>query len=444
MDIIFTGGSIVSDGLEIQADLAIRDGAVAAIGKLDELEAKERIDCTGKLILPGAVDLGLNPLDDGSCDPATKEEFSKTTEKAVEGGVTTIITAVDLPENETAVDGLLRHRAERESGAAVDFGFHLFLKDWSSARARQVKEAASVGCPSIWIGRADTNQSLPSPVLIHAVMRQLSDDTLAITRPYDAAFDLYLRKHMTNGTMDEVMPEWLEKSFFNSLPSIMENCQGRLLVAGISSRAAVEAFMAARDANGRVLAAATLPHLFLDSSSGELPSVWPPIRTRNDQQAIYSAIEEGVITAVVSSHKPRTVNQTFAGDKQAERNVGMSTLHHFLPLLISEGINKFRLMATTVSLAACADPAKLAGLYPKKGSLQVGSDADIVLVDPVQVKDAEWEEDTSPMEFFNLFRTESWQGVIEGVWLRGARIATDGKVTDKGSGHFLERRMALK
>ncbi|CAN5417757.1 dihydropyrimidinase [soil metagenome] len=446
MDLLLKNGLIVSDGLEFTGDLAIRGGVVKAVGDLNGVEATKVIDCTGKIILPGAVDLGVNLFDNGDFDPESGAGFSMTSRHAALGGVTTLVSAVEMVKDEDVSVTIRSQQEVDEKKAYVDFGYHIIVPDWNAGTIEKARAATLAGVPSFWIRRTQCDGSnLPAPALLYAALKELPADTLAIVSPFEAALHLVHAKRLqalgAAGAWKDVYPEALEASFIASLSGIANGCAARILVAGISTAASAMALQQVREANPQIVGAALLPHLVYTDSDELAPATWPPVRTKKDQQALFAMLEDGVLSAVLSDHKPRTAAE--GAGKNGLPATGSATLAHFLGALHHEA-SKWRLSLAAISQCACADPAKLAGLYPKKGSLQPGSDADIVIIDPQKVRETTAGLSASPMDFKDPLERFVFQGSLEAVYLRGNAIVENGKLVESPSGKFLTRKMSLK
>ncbi|MCC5875701.1 MAG: amidohydrolase family protein [Candidatus Sumerlaeia bacterium] len=450
MDFLLSNGTIVTDGLEFSADLAIRDGIVSVIGDLDGLTAKEEIDCSGKLIFPGAVDLGLNLLDDGPFDQESGAGFALASMEAAIGGVTTLITTMELEPDDDIV-ACVRAQAEADSRKSwVDFSYHLLFNEWGTKRADQVRQAINAGIPSAWLARTPLDSSLPAPTLFLSAMEDIPEDFLVVLSPYLSTLAQFsLNKLMSNSPFPnrqwkEALPENFEVSAIQTLAHLANSARCRILLNGISTCASLAALQSARENSGLIAGACSIHHLFFTDGDGDaVPRLWPPCRTKQDQHALFNALEEGLVSAVTSAHKPRTPQESASPVIGPDLpQVGAASLSHFMPILHGEGVTKWRITPATLSLCACADPAKLAGCYPRKGSIQPGSDADIVVIDPSDAAEnpAQMEENG----FSDPYRDHGFQGRIEHVFLRGQRIYDKSGLVEAPSGSFIERRLVLK
>jgi hypothetical protein len=204
LDIIFRNGLVVSDGIEQNVDLAIKDGVVKALGDLEGVEAARVIDCSGKYLLPGAVDLGVNLLGDGEFDPPSRSSFALATREALRGGVTTVITNLELGEEDSAPDEIAKQSEIDASSSYVDFGYHLAIQNWNENRAVQTRQSLNMGVCSFWVGRTGLSTPWPAPALLHAVTDHLPENALVITTPYEAVLSRYfLQKAKAIGPIED-------------------------------------------------------------------------------------------------------------------------------------------------------------------------------------------------------------------------------------------------
>ncbi len=429
----------------------MENGRIRAFGDLEGWEADEEVDCTGKLLLPGAVDLSLNLLDNGPFDPESEAGVALATEQAARGGVTTVVSTMSIEAGESASQAIETQRGADTGKAAVDFGYHLRIADWGPGRSTQLRSATEAGVPSAWLPCQSLDASMPSPALLLAMLPDLPDDFLLLIGPWDAAV-MASNLNRLGKSLGEEPPLWRETltpaqeaAAVDMLLRHAAGTRGRILLHGISSHLSLEAYRRGRDRSTRVHLATGLPYLLLHDGGDAPPArTWPPLRQRNDQQRLFSALEDAGCQAVVSGHKPRTAGRDDDGNPGSNGipAQGLSTLSRFYQGLHAEGVAKWRLSLGALSQVAAADPAKLAGLHPRKGSLLPGSDADIVVLSPSEETPRAPEGSTS--EFLAPLEDRAYEGRIERVYLRGRLVTQDDKVVEKAAGEFLPRRPSLR
>ena len=454
IDLLIRNTTIVTDGLEMRADLGVTDGIVTHIGQLEGVEAGEILDGSGKFVLPGLVDLGVSLLGEGAYYAPSRHQIAELTAEALAGGVTTIVAAQDWDPKANFSEDLARRQAEDEELASIDFAYHYFVSDWSEDRRRHMRGALGSGLSSVWIARADLNSPLPGGTLIHAVMRELPESSYAITAPSDPLFERYFRADLRSGGRiapkyyTNVFPEWIEASMLRSYDALLRETRSRLVVLGLSCPESLVELQRLRESGTKLIGGAKLPHLVLNTdmlneeTAAILPFAWPPLRNRSAQHALWSGLEDGLMNVVSSSHHPRTVEEVREGQKDAMSAQGGGTgIAHLLPLLHSEGVSKWRLSLESLSQCACADPAKMAGLYPRKGSLQIGSEADLVILDPG--KSYRIQPAGAANSHYDPYAGIEVAGSVEAVYLRGRRVLGTG-ADPQPRGRFLEGTVSLK
>ncbi len=406
------------------------------------------MDCDGKLLLPGAVDISLNLLNNGPFDPDSEAGLGLATEQAARGGVTTVVAAMTLDPGEPA-DSAIEAQARADTGKAfVDFGHHLLLTEWDPGRGKQLRSATEAGVPSAWLPCQGMDSPNPSPALLLALLPEVPDDFLLLASPFDAAAVASNLNRLGDalGSEPDLWRETLtpaqEAAAVEALLRHTAGSRARILLQGVTTHLSLEAYRQGRDRSQRVHLAASLPHLLFFDGEEAAPRTWPPARGRNDQQGLYSALEDGTCHLITGAHKPRTAAQANGADPQTGIPMqGLSTLSRFYQALHGDGVARWRLSLGTLAHVAAADPAKLAGLYPRKGSLMPGSDADIVVLDPQQRTEPKAD---GKGEFLAPLEARPYDGRIERVYLRGSLLSENDAVVGKPAGEFLPRRPSLR
>jgi len=317
LDLIFRNATIVSDGLEIRADLGVKDGRVAAIGRLDNAETKREIDASGKLLMPGAVDLGISGLAENDTTPASPQTPEGLFADAVAGGATTIILPLNPDASAPFGDQIAARAKDDATRARVDFGYHYFVGDYPPHRATHLQEALAKGsATSVWVARRGADAPLPAPQLARAVLRDMGAGSVAFLPLSDPLLEQSVRaEQRSRGAMEigdagALFPDWAEADAIAYAGRMAALSRARVVLRGVSSLQGVRALLRLREENSSVVGMATLAHLIYAAVPGSqdedeevsLPLTWPPIRTKVDQQALWNALESGVIQVVGSGH----------------------------------------------------------------------------------------------------------------------------------------------
>ncbi len=470
MDLIIRGGTVFTDGLEIQADLGITEGRVTHLGEqLEPGPDCEVVDAEGRYVFPGGVEL-LG--DDEPLSPQTAEEcFQWLTGMAALGGVTSVIRPLRPPSGSTVKESLDAITEAGLKGAFVDVGFHLAVSDGDpETLGSRIREASQAGIASVWVTPdwPEGSGGGPFESRLAKVMREVGDTVLILVPAWDSSIPSLDRRGPSTDSKSlrpEKMefPVWLEAQMLQRLGAVARAAGGRVLLRSISGRSALEIFKRGREEGDRLLAAASIAHLAgqietaQQGDSGVGLPCWPPLRAKSDQAYLWFLLEEGLIPLVTSNVGLPVSN---AGDSGGGPGTHPASAIALLwSVLFTEGVLKNRLSLATLVQSMAGDPAKLAGIYPRKGSLLIGSDADLVLFNPETAwsvgeplaggERGEAADGNSSDPAANAmppapFQGTSLQGAVERVFLRGREIVRDSAVVGQpGTGSYLERRLQI-
>src|ERR1700733_12487598 len=387
VDLVINGGILVSPDTEVRASIAVKDGRIHAIGAPEAMPpATETLDASGMHVLPGAIDVHVHFRDPGY---AHKEDFGSGTAAAAFGGVTTVF---DMPNTIPTVANAevlsAKHKLASEK-AYVDYGLYAVLGEESLEHIPQLVEAGIIGF-KCYMG--NTFGRIPSPST--GAMLEL--------------FEL-------------VAPTGKRISLHAETNSIMERRESRLRAAGrtepiahLASRPAVVAVeavaraailaewtgarihvlhislaaelrpLAEAKARGVEITGETCPHYLLLSEkdyekSGGVVRVNPPVRETPNQQPLWNALVDGTVDMIATDHAPHTPEEKTRNDIWTV-DCGFPGVETQMPLMLT-AVNEGRMSISDYVRLSAANPAKIWGLYPRKGVIQPGADADIAIVD---------------------------------------------------------------
>ncbi len=408
--------------------------------------ASREIDARGKLVLPGCVDLHTHLASTPTFTPL--DDFEYGTRAAIAGGVTTVVSMVYQE------DGSLRGGIERgmrdAARSLADFAFHIVVTDPS--------EAARVEIPGlVRDGHAGLKVFMVSPRFVERrddyrlVLRAAADAGAVVAihaEDYEivAARTADLHRHGRTGVehFPESRPVEAEVKAVAEAVEIATRTEAAIYLVHLSSSAAIDAL---RD--GKRLAhvfGETRPlYLYLTRArfARQDAALWvgqPPLCQGDDVDAMWTALADGTLDTVGTDHIPHTKAAKLAPALTFDRiPPGVSNLETLLPMLYSEGVRKGRLtLARLVEVVATA-PARIAGMYPRKGVLAVGSDADLVVFDPLARRTIRAAELHSACDYdpYEGWEVTGWPDV---VLLRGEVAFEGGDVRAKsGRGRFVPR-----
>jgi dihydropyrimidinase len=470
-DTVIRGGTLVTPGGPVLADLGIAGGRIVAIGT--GLEGEAVIDATGKLVLPGAIDPHVH-LQMPAGAVTSSDDWRTGTIAAACGGTTTVIDfvepeAVDIRRGEVTSPlrtALAARRAEAEGHAVIDFGLHMTLLDASATTLAEIPAVVEAGCPSFKTYLTYAGFKLEDDAFIAALEAVGRAGGIALVHAENDAGIRYLqRKFLAEGHVAPryhplSRPAGLEAEAVERALALAEVAGCPLYVVHISTQRGAEAVSRART-RGQIATGETCPqYLLLTDAEYDRPGFEgakfvcsPPLRKAEDSAALWQALAAGEIQTVGTDHCPFF----YAGQKDLGRGRGevasplpafvqipggMPGVESRLALLYTFGVAQGRLSLARWVDVCCAAPARVFGLVGRKGTLAVGADADVIIFDPeyeVTISRAILHEncDYTPYEGCRL------KGYPLLTMLRGRVIARDDEfVGSSGGGQFLERRMA--
>jgi len=398
MDMIIRGGTVVTPGMEAVVDIGIEGGQIAQLG--GPMSAPTEIDASGRYVLPGGIDAHVHLTPPGT-DPGSwrwVDDFTVGTKAAAAGGVTTVGNMSFPRRGEQMVAGLERDLADAETNAVVDYFHHPVLLDPTPEGIAQIETLAAAGHPSIKVflsfRRFDRNvdgylqamtaaEAAGSVVLVHC-------EDPAIMHCCGTA--LTEAGHTDASYYPQTRPVEAERISTERAVGYCATTGAATYVVHLSSKAALEACRAGR-ARDLPLYVETRPiYLHLNEErfndpDGAKYSGAPPLRTDDDRDALWAGLNDGSVSTVCTDHAPWTLAEKLDPEVTAQDlRQGMAELETMLPVLWSEGVAKGRISVARFVEATSSQAARLFGLYPQKGAIAPGSDADLLIWDPTATR----------------------------------------------------------
>src|SRR6266436_2912908 len=464
-DLIVSGGTAVMPAGTEAADIGVSGGKIAAIGAPGSLEAvgaARTVDATGQIVIPGGIDPHIHcgmPIVGG---PSNQELLSappdQVSRAALHGGTTTLLDfALCLPEAPLQ-QSIEQRQREWAGNSHCDYGFHLMLRGTQTpALLDALPEAVQAGHPTVKIFTTDIRPLNQGRMVkfgdIWEVLKVLarSGGLAAIhAEDNDIVMHMYeklIREERTGfENLAEVHNTLSEDLSFNRVIRLAENVEGAALYMVHVSAATGAAAIAASRARGFPIYGETLHQYLLYNAEdykrpgGQMFHTYPSLKFAEDQKALWAATRHGAIQAIATDEVCCPLKVKLQGSRIDDTTGGNSGVEPRLSLMYTHIVEKQgRGLADFTNLVS-TNAAKIMGLYPKKGALAVGSDADIVLLDPRAgrvLRAAELHEtDYTP-----------WEGHAVAVWpsmtiLRGKVMVEDGNFRAAPSdGQFLPRKI---
>lgn len=451
-DLILKNARAVTENGVISADIAVKDGKIAAwfeAGSL--LEAAETVECGGKYVFPGIVDMHFHCRVPGRSD---REDFDTASMSAAKGGVTTLI---EMPIARPSPHDAQTFRARVDyasSRSVVDYGFYGAGATMDPERAWELARAGAIGF-KIFLhqspaGREDEFDSL------------CAVGTCELTRSFEAnaetglvtcvhceddgmirALTARYGKGGRNTWREQMLtrPPEAEELAILTAGKCAENAGARLHICHISSSRGARALSYLKE-EGLAITGETCPqYLFGDDSWpekwGAFARVNPPIRGEKDRLDLMQAIRSGQIDAVASDHAPFLPEEKKVSDYLSAPS-GIPGVEFFGPLVLEQVLDG-TFMPEEAVRAMCRRPAEILGLYPEKGSILPGSDADFFIFDPGRDYEFHMAESFSKSAgSLPMFEGRVFRGCLERTFVRGREVFSDGKIlAERGYGRWI-------
>ncbi len=392
MDLIIKNGTIVTASDIYRADIGIENGKIRQIG-LGLGAADKEIDVKGRYILPGLIDAHTH-VDIKFQGCQSVEDFYSGTAAAANGGVTTIIDYVIPDSGDTLEQALAIWKDKAKGKAVVDYSFHIAMLEPDEINISQMADMVTEGFPSFKIFMSDNFDYQSTPFLdvmvkagkLSAIVNVHAEDGGCLCH-ISQRFKREGRTGSTNFAASR--PPLTEGIAAQRAVGLAQLAETPLYLVHLSCSEGVEAVNQARQ-RGQIVYGETRPCYLLMSDAalsgenGDLYTSWPPLRNESQLEAMWQYLNQNILQVIATDHDGWSRQQ-----KQQQQDVenmlaGMPQLETYLSLLYTEGILKKRMQWNRLVEVCCTNPAKIFGMYPEKGTLAIGSDADLVVFDTNQ------------------------------------------------------------
>jgi dihydropyrimidinase len=456
MSVLIKDGHIVTAADDYVADILIEGETVAEIGKSLDVSADRVIDASGKYVIPGAIDPHTH-MEMPFGGTVTCDDFTSGTTSAAFGGVTSLIDFCLQAPGQSIPDALATWHAKIERcPPVIDVGFHMAITDLhDGGKLEDVAKVPDQGVTSYKLFMAYKG----------AIM--VDDETLFRTMQVAAETGALVMVHAENGDVIDVLvkqalaegktePKWhaatrpphTEGEATSRAITLAHLAGCPLYVVHVSCEESIAPVAAARAAGWRIWGETCTQYLFIEQKDLEEPDFQgakyvftPPPRPPHNHESLWRALNNGVLSAVSSDHCPFRIadQKTLGKDDFSKIPNGGPGIENRLHMLHHFGVREGRMSMSHLVDLCCTQPAKLFGLFPRKGTIAVGSDADIVVWDSDKHLTLSAKTHHTNVDY-NLFEGTEVVGAPELVLLRG-QVIVDGDelVASPGAGQFLSR-----
>jgi dihydropyrimidinase len=455
VSVLIKGGRVITAVDDYVADVFVENGTVALIGQRLTQSAEKVIDATGKYVLPGAIDPHTH-LDMPFGGLVTCDDFTSGTRSAAFGGTTTIVDFALQQPGQALVDTIaMWHDKIERCKPLVDVGFHLGITDVEAASLDELTAMPDDGITSFKLFMAYKGEVM------------VDDETLFRTMRIAAEIGALVLVHAENGDAIAVLreeavaagqtdtryhaitrPPLVEAEATSRAIHLARVAGAPLYVVHVSCQEAIDPIAAARGKRWAVWGETCTQYLFIDETFLARPDFeggkyifTPPPRAKEQHAKLWHALASDALSAVSSDHAPFNWNgqKSLGRDDFTKIPNGAPGIENRLHMIHHFGVGGGHLTLNRMVELLSTNPAKLFGLYPRKGTVAVGSDADLVVFDPQKQLTLSAETHHSNVDY-NLFEGTTVVGAPEVVLVRGQVIVEDDElVGEPGDGEFVPR-----
>ncbi len=466
MQILITGGTVVTASDTYQADVLVEDEKIKSVGQAEAAAGALTIDAGGKYVIPGGVDVHTH-LDMPFGGTVSSDDFFTGHQAAAFGGTTTHIDFAIQPKGATLRETLDMWHAKARGKAAIDYGFHLAITDLPDSILEEIGECPQWGVSSLKLFMAYKGSLMIDDATLFRAMEQAAKHGLLIMVHAENgdAIDILVKQALAAGHTEPkyhalTRPPELEAEATNRAIRLAEVAGAPLYVVHVTNEGAVEAIRLARGRGKRIYGETCVQYFFFTKDDLARPGFegakWvcsPPYREKSDQESLWRAVEAGDLQAISTDHCPfwfkggrdgRPAGKELGRGDFSKIPNGCPGIEDRMMVLYTEGVRKGRFSLNRWIELCCTNPAKLFGVYPRKGVIAPGSDADIVIWDPEATHTISAKSHHQRTDY-NLYEGMKVVGMPSVVLSRGRILVQDGEwLGTAGDGQFLHRQRSLE
>jgi len=455
VNVVIRGGEIVTADSRYVADILVQDEKITAIGRDLQVPAgTEELDASGRFVFPGFIDPHVHiylPF----MGTVTADNHSTGSRAALLGGTTTFIEMLAPPRSDDLMEGVAHWKQLAAGNTACDYTFHIGVTKFDDETEAQLRQLVAEGLSSFKIFLAYKGAFGVDDGELYRVLKLAAELGVIVAAHCENA-ELVSNLQEQLISEGKTGPEWHEPSRPESVEAdgvhhfttFLELTGARGYIVHLSCKPALDVAVAAKARGVDVSIEAVIPHLILDRTDAERPGfegakyvMSPPLRDARNHEPLWNALEHGLIDTVATDHAPFD----FAGQKDMGKDDfrlipnGIPALEERVKLLYTYGVSRGSLDLHRFVDAASTRTAQLFGLFPRKGTIAVGSDADLVIWDP------DWRgvisAETQAMNVdYSGFEGMEVDGRPETVLVRGHVQVKDGEFTGRQDlGQLLQR-----
>ena len=452
MKYLFKNGTVVSGRGTRRADVLVENEKILQVGRNLSDPLARAIDVTGKLLMPGFIDAHTH-FDLDVCNTTTADDFDSGTKSAIRGGTTTIVDFACPNKGESLHHGLDLWHRKADGKCWCDYGFHMTIDDWNAEIEKEIDDMYAAGIssfkmymtyPAMMIGDEAMYKALKKLKEkggICGVHCENSGVINALIEEKKAAGEMGVSSH------PETRSDFLEAEAVSRLLRIAQAVDIPVVIVHLTNAATLAEVTAARRRGQKVYVETCPQYLVLDDSvyynedfSRAARYVCaPPLRKPEDCRALWAGLRKGDIQTISTDHCAFTLAQKDAGRGDFTKIPGgLPGVEARGELVYSFGVTTRKISLATMCKVLSENPAKLYGMFPRKGVIAPGADADIVVYDP-QADHILRAEDMVSRAGYTPYEGFVTHGSVSQVWLRGKLMVENGHVIGEQEGQYIVR-----
>ena len=457
MSILIKNGRIITAVDDYMGDVFIENETITHIGKSLDMEADEILDASGKYLFPGGLDPHTH-LDMPFGGTVSADDFETGTRAAAHGGTTTLVDFAIQTKGQSTLEALDTWHAKAEGKTAIDYGFHMIITDLEDDRVHEMKMLADEGVTSYKLFMAYPGVLYVDDGTIYRAMRKAGENGTVVCMHAEngIVIDEIVKRALAEGKTEPkyhalTRPTRMEAEGVHRAISIAEVANVPVYIVHLSSSDALEQVMLARNRGVHAFAETCPQYLFLDHSyyeqdgfEGSKYVMTPALREKWNQDELWKGLKFGDLQSISTDHCPFCFKdqKTLGIDDFSKIPNGGPGVENRMSLVFNGGVNSGRISLNKFVELTSTAAAKTFGLFPKKGTIAVSSDADIVIFDPDRKETISVDNScTHHMRVdYNAYEGFEVTGFTETVLSRGKIIIKDCEyMGKKGDGQFLKR-----
>lgn len=453
MSVLIKNGRIITATDDYLADIFIEGETISAIGKNLNVTADEIIDASGKLVMPGGIDPHVH-LDMPFMGTYSSDNYETGTRAALYGGTTTVIDFILQTQGKSLQSALQEWKGRSDNNAVGDYSFHMAVTDFNDETKKEIQHFIEVeGITSFKTFMAYKGALMIDDRQMVGLMQEVKKHggLINVHATNGDMIDFLIAKHKSEGKLSPLyhylsQPEVTEAEASSRFADMADytGCPG--YIVHLTCEGALNAVRFATRRNQHVFVETCIQYLILDASLYEQNfegAKWvmsPPLREKKDQETLWAGLNQGLVNVVATDHCPFMWEQKLMGkDDFSKIPNGHPAIENRMELLFSEGVNKGKITLNKYVEVASTNAAKIFGMFPKKGTIAIGSDADIILFDANEKHTLSAKTHHMNVDYSGY---EGWEltGKVKTVLLRGKVVIDNNECkVQKGYGQFVKR-----